>query len=182
MKKESEFICEACGADRDCTCEAKGIPKKQREALKEYKKNPARSVRTIAKKVGVSVTTVQKAISTVPKKSTVERRISRNGKSYPATQPRRKVTKPHTMGNVLMNLNSWLVCSGYPKMRDRFEEGIKEATEAKDFGEQTRGVLIDMLNKLRSDIGKWIEAIDAIQLNEHDNVVSIQKARKHERG
>jgi hypothetical protein len=81
-KQESAFVCAACGADRDCDCNAPGMKKKR---VEEYlTKHPDASTRTAAADLGVSKTTVQEV-----RQSGVHQRtpvIGRDGKQYPVRQ------------------------------------------------------------------------------------------------
>jgi hypothetical protein len=88
--KQSLFICVACGAGRDCDCDA---PAAKRARVAEYDRaNPGRSERQAAADLNLPKTTVHEARGRTrppddppPSSATV---TGRDGKSYPATKPK----------------------------------------------------------------------------------------------
>src|SRR5271155_4703795 len=83
----SKYICPACGAPT-CDC---GLPPVLRVAAKAATANPTKSSRAIAAEIGVSPRTVDTARKTGAQTNHApEKRTGRDGKSYPATQPKSK--------------------------------------------------------------------------------------------
>jgi hypothetical protein len=97
----AQLHCSGCGAiaEASCNCHMPYVPAGE-VAAKAIKANPEKSNNAIAKEIGVGETTVRR-IRGSPKgeparrirgtsKDVTARRIGKDGKSYPATKPKRK--------------------------------------------------------------------------------------------
>jgi hypothetical protein len=76
-KQELAYRCSACGADRGCDCNAPAIKK----AAAALAANPEKSNRAIAKDIGVSPKTVDRARQSTASHDAVEKRIGLDGKA-----------------------------------------------------------------------------------------------------
>ena len=86
------MVCTACGSEANatCTCGVAYVPAAQR-AAEAIKANPGKSDRAIATEIGVNQSTVSRARQSGDAPASPER-TGRDGKSYPAVRPRRRVT------------------------------------------------------------------------------------------
>jgi hypothetical protein len=64
-KKEAQFVCSACGADRGCQCNEPAVPKAQK-AIEALKANPEKSNRAIADEIGADKVIVDRARKPTP--------------------------------------------------------------------------------------------------------------------
>jgi hypothetical protein len=84
--------CSACGAEANasCTCGVPYVPKAMRAAV-AIAADPTKSNRAIADEIGVSEPTVRRAREAGASHDAAATHIGRDGKSYPAAQPRANV-------------------------------------------------------------------------------------------
>jgi hypothetical protein len=83
-----QIACSACGATTEaaCDCGLPYVPAKERAAA-AVAVNPEKSDRAIAAEIGVDHKTVGAARRSVGEHSPPEKRVGKDGKSYPATKP-----------------------------------------------------------------------------------------------
>ena len=78
------MTCSKCGADGAgaCSCGAAYLPARER-AVAAIVKNPDESDRAIAEEIGMPHATVSRARTAVVSNETTQKRIGKDGKSYP---------------------------------------------------------------------------------------------------
>lgn len=100
--------CDKCGIEASCTCNVAYSPRQRAEvAIAEH---PELSNRAIAEISGVNRETIRKVRAATGNKLSVVKRVSKNGKRYPASQPAKaqkvETDATRTMRQLLLSIVS----------------------------------------------------------------------------